>query len=383
MATALFFPRMAASGGIESVIDSLSAARNYHSGATVTVQLPQGGDDIVYNLELWSTPSVNGDTLNVCNYLIDWNLTTDNGTSKGFTAYHDGNFYRNNDERLQENHFRWDSIPFLMRHPVQSSSQFTDMLPQMLARELQTVASDSTWSYTFSPDTLYRGKSSAVIKARQRIHGINARNVLYVLDPLTFMPVQIERENNPGSISEQMLIIRFTGTDKAEPQGMTEDALIARYPTVFEKFRESNFSLESMRGKYLPGFSLPTLSNHRYSRGRTDRFQVPVVVAFIDPSVATASQTISEIRKAQQMMPRSIDVIFAFIGSDREGVRELTGQSAAGEQVLMSAQSLARDCGVTSTPSFIIVGEDGIVKDIIIGFNKALSTVVIEKTSVL
>lgn len=383
MVTALFIPRVSASRGIEGVIDSLSNAVDYHSRGTVTVQLPQGGDDVVYNLELWSTPSAAGDTLNVCNYLIDWNLTTANGTSKGFTAYHDGNYYRNSDERLQECHFQWDSIPFLMRHPVQSSSQFTDMLPQLLAQELRTVATDPDWNYTFVADTLCGGEPSAVITARQKVHGVVARNILYILDPQTFMPRKIERENNPGSISEQMLIVKYDLTDRAQPEGMSEEALIERYPAVFEKFRESNFSLESMRDKYLPGFSLPTVTNHRYTRAKTDGFQVPTLVVFIDPSVATAAETIRQIREAQQMMPRSIDVIYTILGSDRDGALELTGQIQPGEQLLMSAQSLARNCGVTSTPSIIIVNQQGIVKDIIIGFNKALSTSVIEKTAVL
>lgn len=383
MVLALFIPRASASRGIESVKDSLQNAVNYHSTANVTVQLPQGGDDIVYNLELWSTPSVTGDTLNVCNYLIDWNLNSENGISKGFTAYHDGNFYRNNDTRLQECHFQWDSIPFLMRHPVQSTSQFTDLLPQMLAKELETITTDPTWSYSFSADTIYGGNPATVIQARQTVHDILARKVLYVFNPESFMPVHIERENNPGSISEQMLIIAYTNTNATEPEGMTEEALIERYPTVFEKFRESNFSIESLRGKYLPGFSLPTLTNQRFTRAKNEPFQSPTIIVFIDPSVATAGQTVSEIRKAQDMMPRSIEVIYTFMGSDREGAREIIGKTLPGEQVLMSAQSLARNCGVTSTPSIVIVNEEGIVKDIIIGFNKALSTSVIEKTSVL
>lgn len=383
MVLALFIPRGFASRGIESVIDTLRCATDYHATATVTVQLPQGGDDVVYNLELWSTPSAQGDTLNACNYLIDWSLDSYNGVSKGFTAYHDGNFYRNNDERLQECHFQWDSIPFLMRHPVQSSSQFTDMLPQLLAGELASMAADSTWSYAFAPDTVYSGTRAAVVRATQRVHGVTARNVLYMLDPVTFMPMLIERENNPGSISEQVLVIRYTATDTAAPQGMTEESLIERYPVVFEKFRESNFSLESLRGKYLPGFSLPTVADRRYTRAKADRFQVPTLVVFLDPSVATAGQTVAELRRAAEQSPRTIDVIYTFMGSDREGVRELMGRTVPGEQVLMSAQSLARNCGVTSTPSIIIVNEDGIVKDIIIGFNKALATSVIEKTSVL
>ena len=383
MVSTLFIPRVFASRGIEGVSEALATAENYHSTATVTVQLPQGGDDVVYNPELWSTPSVNSDTLNCCNYLIDWSLSTDNGISKGFTAYHDGNFYRNNDDRLQENHFGWDSIPFLMRHPVQSSSQFTDMLPQMLAKELNQVTSDPSWSYTFTPDTLYHGNPATVLRARQTLHDVTARNVLYIFDPVTLMPLQIERENNPGSISEQMLIIRYTSTDTAPAEGMSEQALIERYPTVFEKFRESNFSLESMRGKFLPAFSLPTLTNQRYTRAKSDHFQVPVIVVFIDPSVATASQTIAELRKAQQMSPRSIDIIYAFLGSDREGVRELIGTPLPGEQILLSAQSLARNCGVTATPSLIIADPTATVKDVIIGFNKTLSTSVIEKTSVL
>ena len=383
MVLTLFCPPVFSNRGMKSVIDTLSKAVDYHSHASMTVQLPQGGDDVVYELEFWSTEPSPGDSLCPCRYLIDWRLESENGVSKGFTAYHDGDFYRNNDSRLQECHFRWDSIPFLMKHPVQSTAQFTDLLPQMLARELSLIATDSTWTHTLTPDTIVDGVAATVVTARQTVNDVVARNLLFVLDRQSLMPLRIERENNPGSIAEQMLIVKYADTDRSAPQGLTEDDLIRRYPVVFEKFRESNFSIESLREKQLPGFSLPTVNNKRYTRAKTDRFQVPTLLVFLDPEGDTNPRTIAEIRKARDMMPRSVDVMFAIMGSDRDGASELIGRPLPGEQILMSAQSLARNCGVTSTPSIIIVNEEGTVKDVIIGFNKALSTNVIEKTSVL
>ena len=53
-----------------------------------------------------------------------------------------------------------------------------------------------------------------------------------------------------------------------------------------------------------------------------------------------------------------------------------------GEHLLMSAKSLARDCGVSAYPVTIITNDDGIVADVIIGFNNDMSSSVIQKAAV-
>ena len=49
----------------------------------------------------------------------------------------------------------------------------------------------------------------------------------------------------------------------------------------------------------------------------------------------------------------------------------------------MSAAPLIRDCGAASLPTVILVGTDGIVKDVIIGYNNDLASDVIQKMAVV
>ena len=74
------------------------------------------------------------------------------------------------------------------------------------------------------------------------------------------------------------------------------------------------------------------------------------------------------------------DIIFAFVSNDIDAIEALTGAAREGEHILMSARRLARDCGVTATPVIIICDRDAVVKEIINGYNNALTDVVIQKT---
>ncbi|MCM1071743.1 MAG: hypothetical protein NC391_08920, partial [Alistipes timonensis] len=66
---------------------------------------------------------------------------------------------------------------------------------------------------------------------------------------------------------------------------------------------------------------------------------------------------------------------------DRVG--ELVGEARAGETVLLSARSLARDCGATSFPAIIVADERGRVANVILGFNNSLATDVIQSVATL
>ena len=154
-------------------------------------------------------------------------------------------------------------------------------------------------------------------------------------------------------------------------------------PEVFEKFRESNYRIENMRGLPLPSFSLPTVTGERYTRHRGDSFNAPTVVALIDPAVATSGETVKALREAVASMPMQVDLILAFTGSNIDTVESLTGAAGMGEALLISAKSLARDCGTSVFPTILLVGSGGNVENVILGFNNSLSQDVIQSLALI
>lgn len=372
-------PSVALAAGPDTYINNMQSLRDYHGRVSYSVLLPQAEDPVTYDIELRSTV-VPGDTLAPCRYLIDWTPGVETqGT--GFAAYLDGAHYRYRDNRLQEYHYDWDSIPFLLGHGgVQCNAQFVDVLPQFLGRELRRMMSDTSFVYTFAPDTLCNGRPAAVIDGRLMYHGYVSKEVTCVFDPATLMPVAVELENNPGAISEQSVSIVYR-ENGSEPFAITGEAdLVARYPEVFEKYRESNFRIENLPGTPLPTFTAPVPGRDRYAYHRGETFETPVVLVLVDGNSAATGETVRAVREAADASPATFDVIIAFVTSDSESAVESAGKLRRGETLLTGASSLARDCGTGVFPTLIYVGRDGVVRDVTLGFNKDLANVVIQKT---
>lgn len=363
-------------------IDYLGNLRDADINAHYEVLLPQAEDPVSYDIHLQSTVA-DGDNLSPCRYLITWThgQESEDDTVNGFTAYFDGSHYRYRDGRLQEYHYTWDSIPFIMRGGgVQGSAQFTDVLPQFLGHELRKLVADSNFTYTFTPDTLYNGRHVAVLAGKTSYHGYVSKESTYILDPSSLMPIAIEHENNPGSISEQSVSITY-GPLHTAPFPLTgENDLMAMYPELFEKYRESNFRIENLPGTLLPTFTarIPAGSD-RYVYHRGTPLTQPQVIILIDEAGANTTATVQAVRQAARMSPSPFDILTIFVTSpDAELINSLIGPATAGETILTGARALARDCGVNSYPTIIYVDRLGKVADVTLGYNKDLSNVVIQ-----
>lgn len=370
---------------LDEAISRLEGAYGFAATAEYAVTLPQAQDDIIYKVELQSERAEN-DRLCEADYLIEWELPTPSGLSEGFLGYFDGHHYRFRDRRLQEYHFEWDSIPFLTRGGgVQRNGQFVDLLPQEIGAQLRRMKSDSLVSLHFNPDTVVGGEHLAAITAVQSVRGYTGRVMKLLLDGRSAMPVMIDNEFNPGQISEQLVVVKYSYPLDGEGTNIpkSEEALMRRFPEVFEKYRESNYSIENLRGEPMPGFSLPTPTRERYTRAKGDPFAAPTVIAIIDPEAGFAAETIAALRSAAEQAPKATNLIMAFVASNVDRIEELTGQLNPGETVLMSARSLARDCGATAFPAIIIADETGKVVNVILGFNNSLSADVIQSVATL
>ncbi len=363
---------------LHEVADALDALGAVEMHVRYGVLLPSADDDITYDIDLFASPTA-GDELSDSDYLIEWQLTTPAGQSDGWSSYHAGNHYRYRDGRLQEYHYEWDSIPMIMGNGgVQRNAQFVDLTPRALAAGLRAMAADSTYTVVMTPDTVADTRPAAVIRARQAINGYDCRYVTWIVDKETHLPRKIEIETGPGTISEQTMTIRFDDIRPAAMPGLTEEALMARYPDHFADSRQSIFTLAMLPGKPLPPFSAPTPTGERYTRHKGDAMRAPTIVWLLDADVASTPDVIAQTRRAVDALPMSVDVIYAFVTNNADAIEEVTGDLRQGEHVVMSARSLARDCGVTATPSAVMTDATGCVTAVIAAYNSNLSDTIVQ-----
>ncbi len=370
---------------VEALIGHLERMSPFSAEVEYEVTLPMADDDVVYSLEL-ASDTVNSDPLLSMDYLIRWSLERENGASNGFSAYFDGHHYRYRNNRLQEYHYEWDSIPFnTATGGVQRNAQFVELLPQSIASELRRMIASDDFTVGYEPVAVESGKDVSVVMASQTVKGFVGRNYRLVVDRISGAPLRIDNEYNPGQISEQSVTAKYdypTGSNALQAV-RNEAQLMAMYPEVFDKFRESNYRIENMRGLRMPSFSLPSLTGERYSRHRDDGFKSPTIIAIIDPSVATAKATVGALRSVQARMPRDTDIVFAFTGSNTDAIEEIVGSPSVGETDLISAKSLARDCGTAVFPTVMVVDREGIVTNVMLGFNNSLADDVIQSVALL
>lgn len=370
------------------IADALDRIENYSAMARFSVSMPQLAEDVIYDVSMTQKDSP-ADPLGCDSYLLDWRLSSrDNGRS-GFSAYFGGNHYRHSDERLQEYHLQWDSIPFMpgligsKSQGVHRSAQFFNMLPQAIAADLRSMSTDSAYTLSLHPDTLVSGLHVVGINARLIRNGITAMEAEYLFATRTFLPLRIRFENNPGSISEQSVYIDYLSSDTGPIDPITEPWLIQRYPDVFARFRESNFRIENLPGQRLPAFALPTTTGERYARRSSDTFRAPTIVALLDATTGFTPDVVAALRLAVDRLPFDADLIMAFTDNVADRVEAIVARTRPGEHLLTSAHPLIRDCGAASLPAIILVGPDGIVRNVILGYNNDLASDVIQKMALI
>lgn len=366
-------------GDITPLLDRMASTPSYRARVLYGVLLPSAEDEITYTIDLCSE-AVTDDPLSDCDFLISWTLPAPSGVSEGFSAYSGGSLYRYRDQRLQEYHYTWDSIPFLTAGGgVIGNTQFAELLPSRVARTIRQLAESSAPKINTS--AVYDGHEAVEITGAEERNGYVSRNYRFVIDKTTALPLLIDYENNPGGISEQTVTVKFLPAVKNPAPDFSEEALIEMYPEVFERFRQSNFRVENMPGTLLPQFSLPQPDGQRMTHHRGEQLTSPAVIVFLDPEVATAAQTVSAVRSAVASLPMAFDIIWAINSTNPSHAEALTGDGAPGETTLISARPLARDCGVNAYPTLVFADRSGTVRSVHLGFNKDLESIVIEKAS--
>ena len=389
MVLAAFSPLCVQAQGIADIISALADMSAFRTEARYAVTLPSKDDDVVYTLRMAEEPAP-ADTLCPSIYHIAWSLPTPSGDATGWSAYFDGNLYLYRADRLREYHTSWDPAPFRSQisgsrtiDGVQLSTQFADLLPSFLARQLRSMQADSTWTLTAPRQVICDGRDAVRFDAKLDIAGERVQEKSYWFDAATGRPLRIDLEANPGSITEQTITTTYTYPDSlaSTPIPVSEENLIALYPETFERFRESNFRIENLADTPMPAFSLPTSTGERYTRHRGDPFRTTTVIALLDPSTSFSPNVVADLRKAYSGAANDFDIVWAVTGTNADAAEALVPQLQPGEHLLLNARSLARDCGASSLPVVLVVDARGVVKKVILGYNPELATIVIQSVA--
>lgn len=368
--------------GILQLAARLDSLADYAATIHYAVALPMADDEVVYSLQVATSPDA-ADRLLGENYLIDWELPTESGESRGFTAYFDGHHYRYRDHRLQENHYLWDSIPFRTNAGgIQRNGQFVNLLPFSLSGQLRSMAADSTWTVSLVKGTSER-READIVKAKRHINGMESQQFELAVDRVTGMPLNLSILYNPGMLGEQEVNARYEYATPGVKALASEQDLMARYPEVFEKYRVSNYSVENLRGLPLPGFALPSTTRERYLYQKGDHFSSPTIIAVLDPGVASTRQMIKTLRDTVDKLTRQTSLILMFNSNDVDRIEPLTGQPRMGETLLTSATPFIRDCGINAYPTILLCDSSGTVSAVILGTTSTLPDDLLQAAALL
>lgn len=372
-----------AGSDVITLADNLDQTTPFAASVRYAVTMPMAEEEVVYAIRLASSDNP-ADRLLGKNYLIDWRLPVATGESKGFTAYFDGHHYRHHGHRLHENHFQWDSIPFRTSvGGIQRNGQFVNLLPFSIADMLRDMATDTTTTVTISYGE-YDGQTTCIVRATRHINGLESQRVELTLDKTTGRPLAFSTLYNPGLLGEQEVNAEYSYPASSEIKTVnSEEALLALYPEVFDKYRICNYSVESLRGMPLPGFALPTTTRERYFYQKGGGFAHPTIIAVLDPEVASTRATVTSLREAVDKLPRQTDLLLIFKSNDIDLIEPLTGGTRPGEAMLTSATPFIRVCGINAYPTILFCDTSGTVSGVILGTGSSLADKIIQEAALL
>lgn len=350
----------------------------YAAECEYEVLLPSAADPVKYNVLLDARGEKN-DTLAPCDYVIDWRMIRDEGSSEGFSAYFSGHHFRFRNARLQEYHVQESDRPFIPENPgkgVQAQAQFADLLPYYIADRLDAAAADT--ANTVRADTLANGNIR--VSGTTRHNGYDISEFTYVFDA-DGRPLSSDITTNPGHISEQNITARYRNTTPSYCDKAPDiESLSAKYPDAFGQYRSSTFSFERLPGTPLPKIALRTTDGGRWTNTPGEPRPNILIIGFITADNPAAAEIMNRLAGAVTDLPVDCEVLWAFLDDDADAVSRIP--APAGHKVACKAEAAAAACGVGReyTPVFAFVGRDGKVKNILLGINQDFESIVIGKT---
>ncbi len=358
--------------GVGDIADALAEMPAYRARVTYSVTLPQAQDDVVYTIDLAQAPD------DPDGYLIDWSVMSPSGPVSGFTSWFNGDFYNFRNHRLQELHRQWDPETVSGRGAAQNSAQFASLLPTRIAQWLREQRPIAMSGIIHEPDNK-RINYTETWEAQGEI----GSTISWIFDAETMRPLLFIADYNPGSVAGQQVVAEYAYSDSLAPLSapLSENFLRTRYPDAFNKYRESQFAIENMRGLPLPAFSLPRLDGGRLARQASEPFRAPTAVVIFDPASTLAPELISSLRAAIDRLPVNAEILWASVDKNPETASELLAPLRDGETALTGAGSLAAECGAAALPVILVCNPSGQISNLIIGLNQTLQTDVMQMLS--
>lgn len=355
------------------IINVLEGASPFAAEARFESGMTQSGEPAQYIVRLMSEASP-ADIYAPCRYLLEWEAPMADTTS-GFTAYYDGNFYRYREGGLmQEYHASTQPWHFAPGDDpdrgVQSQTLFANLLPQFLCERL----GDLDRSTVRTDLTTVDGRQCVTISGDIVRGGYTAAQATYTFDAESLLPLHWRQLSNPDAPSEQLTEAWYSYPGAVKmPTSFTDDGMAALHPDAFGPLRESTFSVENLPGLPLPAFScrMAGPNEERMHHAAGEPLEKPTVIVFLARDTPGCIDASDAVRKAVDAADGDISVWWAFPSSGVVDyiVEPLRHIIRSNEMELIYARSLAAACRVKSCPTTILVGTDGVVKEIAVGVN--------------
>lgn len=207
----------------------------YSAEADIFITLPMTHQNVHYTAKIISMPSA-GSNKELCpsDFLIELKDTLGN---KSVYSYFDGNYFVYSGGRLREYHWERDSLPFISRvvkgkilQGIHKSGMASALVPVILSENIKNGKS----MLTHERDTLINGNKATILKAVDCHNDVVIKKMMIVLSKTDRSPLYYKLISNPGTLSEQIIIVHFEKS-KDFSERIDEKLLIAVYPEIFKE----------------------------------------------------------------------------------------------------------------------------------------------------
>lgn len=287
----------------------------------------------------------------------------------GYDAVVDGKYFDHyyiNDDYKYVNHFKKvvklfsDQKPEYRKAVIESSVSYSRS-PMVLLRDVK---------WEFVKDTLIDNK-----KYKNYMNVINDKivdgNTVYTeqhlfINPESKLPGRWERRNYfKGSLSQRVIVVYedFKLSDDETP-------LLINVPKTYPSglFSQKKTVLPIEKGEKAPEFERKDLAGNTISLA--DFKGKKVLLKFSSFSCGNSHEALLYMNQDDYRLPENIEPIYLAMWDKEADVMDYFSKVKTEMPVLPFSGDIAERYHVTSTPTFILVDEKGIIENVVIGFDK-------------
>ena len=265
-----------------------------------------------------------------------------------------------------------------VNHFKKTVSLFTDQKPEYKKAVLESSDSysrspmillrDYTWE--FVKDTIINEKNMKDYYRIENDKVING-NTIYTeqhlfINPQSKLLERWERRNYfKGSLSQ-----RFVYTFKDYKFNSINKELAFNTPSsyVSKLFSEKEEVPPLKKGETAPNFELKELSGQLYSSKAFEGEKI--LLKFSSVGCGNSHEALLYMNEEDYELSDDIKPLYLSLWDKEANVKDYFSKIDAGMPVLLNAEDIASEYKVTSTPTFILIDENGLIENVIIGNDK-------------